>query len=98
MPEHILPFIPQERMICLYTSDEEIERLYFFREDHKMILDVINLTANPAETIRHGNRTMVKFSHEIRMACMRHGIGTVERTPHMSEEEQFGYVRAHFGV
>jgi hypothetical protein len=24
MPEHILPFIPKERMICLYTSDEEL--------------------------------------------------------------------------
>ena len=31
MPEQILPFIPKERMICLYTSDEEIERLYFFQ-------------------------------------------------------------------
>ncbi|GGG06877.1 hypothetical protein GCM10010913_30880 [Paenibacillus aceti] len=55
MPEQILPFIPKERMICLYTSNEEIERLYFFREDHKMILDVINLTANPAETIKNGD-------------------------------------------
>lgn len=25
MPERILPFIPKERMICFYTSDEEIE-------------------------------------------------------------------------
>ncbi|MBD3922606.1 hypothetical protein H8B09_28020 [Paenibacillus sp. PR3] len=51
MPEHILPFIPKERMICLYTSDDEIERLYFFREDHKMILDVINLTADRVATV-----------------------------------------------
>jgi hypothetical protein len=97
MPEHILPFIPKERMICLYTSDEEIERLYFFREDHKIILDVINLTSNPAETIKHGNKTMVKFSHEIRNACVKNDIKTIVRTASLSVEEQFRLVSEHFG-
>lgn len=98
MPEHILSFIPKERMICLYTSDEEIERLYFFREDHKMILDVINAhTSNPAETIKHGNKTMVKFSNEIRNACVKNGIKTLERTPSLNVKEQFKLVREHFG-
>lgn len=98
MPESILPFIPKERMICLYAPDEEIERLYYFRADHKMILDVINLTANPAETIKNGNKSMVKFSREIRNACIKHGIKTIERTAGLSVEEQFRLVREHFGV
>ncbi|MGC5771607.1 hypothetical protein [Paenibacillus pabuli] len=96
MPEHILRFIPKERMMCLYTSDEEIERLYYFREDHKMILDVINLTSDPAETIKHGNKTMVKFSHEIRNACVNNNIKTLERTPDLGIEEQFRLVYEHF--
>lgn len=98
MPERVLPFIPKERMICLYTLDEEIERLYFYREDHKMILDVINLTANPAESIRNGNRNMIKFSRQIRTACLKHGIKTLERTNNLSVEEQFRFVREHFGL
>ncbi|MCL6602221.1 MAG: AAA family ATPase [Paenibacillus sp.] len=97
MPEQILSFIPKERMICLYTSDAEMERLYFFREDHKMILDVINLTADPAETIKNGNKSMVKFSHDIRNACVKKGIKTIERTTSLSVEEQFRLVREHFG-
>jgi hypothetical protein len=99
IPEHILPFIPKERMICLYTSDEEIERLYFFREDHKMILDCINAyTSNPEGTIKHSNKSMVKFSNEIKNACIKNGIKTIERTPNMSVEEQFKLVREHFGL
>ncbi|GMK36971.1 hypothetical protein PCCS19_00240 [Paenibacillus sp. CCS19] len=98
MPERILPFIPKERMICLYTSDEEIERLYFFREDHRMILDVINLTTNPADTIKNGNNNMKTFSRDIREACIRHGISTIERTASLSVEEQFRLVRDHFGL
>ncbi len=96
MPEHILPFIPKERMICLYTSVEEIEKLYFFREDHKMILDVIYLTSNPAATIKNGNKNMVKFSHDVRDACVQNGIKTIERTPSLSVEEQFRLVCEHF--
>lgn len=98
MPERILPIIPKERMICLYASDEEIERLFFFREDHKMILDVINLTANPAETITNGNKSMIKFSRDIRNACVKNGIKTIERTTGLSVEEQFRVVRQHFGL
>lgn len=98
MPERILPFIPKERMICLYTSDEEIEKLYFFREDHKMILDVVNLTSNPEETIKHGNKPMVKFSREIKKACVKNGIKTLERTPGLTVDEQFRIVRDHFGI
>lgn len=99
MPERILPFIPKERMVCFYTSDEEIERLYYFREDHKMILDCINAyTINPEETIKHGNKSMVKFSNEIKTACNKMGIKTVERIPSMSVEEQFRLVREHFGL
>ncbi|MFE6073382.1 hypothetical protein ACFVQB_02770 [Paenibacillus sp. NPDC057886] len=98
MPERILPFIPKERMMCLYTSDEEIERLYYFREDHKMIFDVINLTSNPTETIKHGNKTMVKFSHEIRNACVSHNIKILERTPNLGIEEQFRLVCEHFNL
>jgi hypothetical protein len=85
-------------MICLYTTDEEIERLYFFREDHKMILDVINLTADPAATIKNGNKNMKKFSHDIRDACVKNGIKTIERTTNLSVEEQFRLVREHFGL
>ncbi|OPH51911.1 hypothetical protein BC351_34430 [Paenibacillus ferrarius] len=67
MPELTLPYIPKERMICLYTSDEEIERLYFFREDHKMIFDCIKAySLNPEETIKHSNKSMVKFSKIIK--------------------------------
>lgn len=98
MPEEILPFIPKERMVCLYTSDQEIERLYYFREDHKMILDVINRTANPEESIKNGNKNMVKFSHDIREACIKHGIKTIERTPELSVDEQFKLIRGHFGI
>lgn len=99
MPERILPFIPKERMVCLYTSDEEIERLYFFREDHKMILDVINnCTADSAGTIKNVNRNLIKFSRDIRNACVKNGIKTIERTPGLSVEEQFRLVREHFGL
>ena len=97
-PERILPFIPAERMICLYTSAAEIERLYYFREDHKMILDVLNRTTDPTESLKNGNKSMVKFSHDIRNACVQNGIKTLERTPSLSVEEQFRLVRAHFGV
>lgn len=61
MPECILPFIPKERMICLHTSDEEIERLYFFREDHKMILDVINLTSIHRQQLQMAIKTWLDF-------------------------------------
>lgn len=98
MPERILSFIPKERMICFYTSDAEIERLYFFREDHKMILDCINdCTSNPEETIKHTNKSMIKFSNEIKDACINNGIKTIERTPAMSVDEQFKMVSEHFG-
>jgi len=63
-----------------------------------MILDVIHLTSNPAETIKHGNQTMVKFSHEIRKACLKNGVKTIERTPFLSVEEQFRFIREHFGL
>ena len=63
-----------------------------------MILDVINLTANPAETIKNGNKNMVKFSRDIRNACVKNGIKTIERTPSLSVEEQFRLVREHFGL
>lgn len=97
MPEHILSFIPKERMMCLYTSDSEIERLYFFREDHKMILDCINAcTSNPEETIKHSNKSMIKFSNEIKKACVKNDVRTIERTPGMSVEEQFELVSEHF--
>ncbi|NJJ40486.1 hypothetical protein [Paenibacillus apii] len=98
LPKRILPFIPKERMICLYTSDAEIERLYYFREDHKMILDCINAcTSNPEETIKHSNRSMIKFSNAILNACVQNGIKTIERTPSMDVEEQFNLVSQHFG-
>jgi len=74
-------------MMCLYTSDEEIERLYFFRQDHKMILVVINLTKN-----------MIRFSHDVRNECIRNGIRTLERMSELSVEEQFKLVREHFGL
>ncbi|WHY18555.1 hypothetical protein QNH28_24305 [Paenibacillus sp. G2S3] len=99
MPEFILLFIPEERMICFYTSDAEIERLYYFREDHKMILDCINAyTLYPEETIKHSNKSMIKFSNEIKNACTKLGIKTIERTPNMSVEEQFRLVREHFKI
>lgn len=92
-----IPFIPEKRMICFYTSDAEIERLYYFREDHKMILDCINAyTLNPEETIKHSNKSMIKFSNEIKSACTKLGIKTIERTLNMSVEEQFRLVREHF--
>ncbi|MDH6372221.1 hypothetical protein M2444_004034 [Paenibacillus sp. PastF-3] len=70
MPEFILPFIPEERMICFYTSDAEIEK--------------------------HSNKSMIKFSNEIKNACTKLGIKTIERTPNMSVEEQFRLVCEHF--
>jgi len=98
MPEEILPFIPPERILCLVTSPQEIERLYFFREDHKMILECINNnTTAPEQTIEHSNKSMVKFSHEIRQACSKNGIKVLERKPEMSVEEQFSLVCEHFG-
>lgn len=98
LPERILPFIPRERMICLYTSDEEIEKQYFLRDDHKMILDVINLTTNPAETIKHVNKSNIKISREITAACVNLGIHTIERTADLNVEDQFNLVREHFGL
>lgn len=98
MPERILSFIPKERMICLFTSAEEIERLYFFRDDHKIILDCINTyTSNPKATIKHANKPMIKFSNEIKNACIKNGIKTIERTPNLSVEKQFKLVKEHFG-
>lgn len=39
---------------------------------------------------------MVRFSHDVRSACIRNGIKTLERTPELSVEEQFELVREHF--
>ncbi|WP_208642748.1 hypothetical protein [Paenibacillus taichungensis] len=61
-------------------------------------MDVINLTSDPAETIKHGNKTMVKFSNEIRNACVNNNIKTLERTPDLGIEEQFRLVREHFAI
>lgn len=80
MPEKILSFIPKERMICLYTSNEEIEKRFFFREDHKMILDVIKLTADPEKAIKNGNEVMMTFSNTIKNACVKNGIKTLTFT------------------
>lgn len=99
MPEYILPFIPKERMICLFTSNEEIERLYYFRDDHKMILDCIRAnTADPEKTIKHGNKSLVNFSEEIKNACIKNSIKTIERTPNLNIDEQFKLIREHFGL
>jgi len=99
MPEVILPFIPKERIICFYTSPQEIEKLYFFRDDHKMILDCINKnTLDPEKTIKHANKSMVKFSNYIKNACINSGIKTIERTPNMTKDEQFRLICEHFGI
>ncbi|XMB85814.1 hypothetical protein RJG79_10445 [Mycoplasmatota bacterium WC44] len=99
MPEYILPFVPKERMVCLFTSNEEIERLYFFRGDHKMILDCINeCTKNPEETIKHSNKSLVLFSNTIKEACIKNGIKTIERTHNLSVDDQFNLIRRHFGI
>ena len=99
MPEAILAFIEKERIICLYTSSEEIEKLYFFRDDHKMILDCINThTLNPEKTIAHANKAIVRFSNEIKNACINSGIKTIERTPHMTKDEQFKLICEHFRI
>lgn len=98
MPEKILSFIPKERMICLYTSNEEIEKRFFFREDHKMILDVIKLTADPIKTIKNGNEVMIKFSNTIKNACVKNGIKALERISSLSVGAQFQAIRDHFGL
>lgn len=99
MPEVILPFIPKERMICLYTSDSEIERLYLFREDHKMILDCIkSCTSNPEKTIKNCNKAMIKFSNKIKNSCIKNGVKVIERTPNLSIEEQFKIICEHFKI
>lgn len=97
LPEVILPFISKERIICLYTSPEEIEKLYFFRDDHKMILDCINAnTLNPKKTIIHANKSIVRFSINIKNACIDNGIKTIERTPQLTPNEQFRLICKHF--
>jgi hypothetical protein len=53
--------------------------------------------SDPAETIKHANKPMFKFSDEIVQACIKNGIKTIERTPSLSVEEQFRLVREHFG-
>lgn len=99
MPEYILSFIPRERIVGLFTSAEEIEKLYLFREDHKMILDCINFnTLNPEESIKNCNKSMIRFSNEIKEACLKHSIKIIERTPEMSIDEQFNLVCEHFGL
>lgn len=63
-----------------------------------MILDCINAkTTNPESTIKHSNKSIVKFSNEIKNACIKNGIKTIERIPDMSVDEQFELVREHFG-
>lgn len=99
MPEAILPFIAKERVICLYTSPEEIEKLYFFRDGHKMILDCINThTLNPKKTINHANKAIVRFSNDIKNACINSEIKTIERTPYMTKDDQFTLICEHFGI
>lgn len=99
MPNKIMPFIEKDRIICLYTSPEEIEKLYFFREDHKMILDCINKnTLSPKDTINNANRAMVKFSNEITNACIARDIKSIERTVDMTKEKQFKLICEHFNI
>ncbi|MCF7924610.1 MAG: hypothetical protein K9L64_05890 [Candidatus Izimaplasma sp.] len=97
LAEEIIEIIPKERIICFYTSEKEIKRLYFFRDDHKMILDRINSdTKNPSKTIENASKSMVKFSDDIVDSCKKYGIKTIERTPDLSVEEQFDMVKKYF--
>lgn len=98
MPEDILPFISKNNIIGLFTSKKEIENLYFYRDDHKMILECIeNNTENPQQTIKHSNKSMVKFSNKIKKACIKNEIKILERTTEMSVEQQFELICKHFG-
>lgn len=49
-----------------------------------------------AEIEKHSNKSMIKFSNEIKNAFTKLGIKTIERTPNMSVEEQFRLVCEHF--
>lgn len=93
----ILPFIDIERILGMFTAPSEIERLYFFREDHRMILDRINeSTQNPSKTIKNANKAMVRFSEDIRKSCESNGVKIINRAPELSIDEQFKMVCEYF--
>lgn len=97
LAKEIFDIIPKERMICFYTSPKEVERLYFFRKDHKMILDRIEAdTINPKATIKHASKSMAKFGEDIVEVCKNHGVKTVERTNDLTIEKQFDILKTHF--
>jgi hypothetical protein len=63
-----------------------------------MILECIeNNTENPQQTIKHSNKSMVKFSNKIKKACIKNEIKILERTTEMSVEQQFELICKHFG-
>lgn len=96
-PELIMPFIDKNRILSMFTASTEIEKLYFFRDDHSMILDRINQsTKDPLKSIKNANQAMILFSDEIRLSCERNGIKIIERTPELSIENQFKMVCEYF--
>lgn len=96
-PELILPFMDKERILCLYTSRTEIERLYLYRDDHSMILDrIMKSTKNPDKSIINANKAMVLYSNSVVSSCVEFGIDTLERTSDLTIEDQFNIVCEKF--
>lgn len=99
LPEDILGFIDKSHIICLHTDPQEIHRLYYYRDDHKMILDCINQnTKNPKETIKNSCNVLVSFSEDIINSCQKQGIYCLERTKDLSIQEQFEIIKNHFNI
>lgn len=99
MPKTILSLIPKERMVCLFTSPEEIEKRYLFRIDHNMILDCIkNNSIDYIETVSNVNNSIIRFSKEIVNACVSEGILTIERTHNLTINQQFKMIYEHFDI
>lgn len=81
----------------MYTDPREIHRLYYYRDDHKLILDCINNnTKDPERTIKNSCDVLVSFSEDIINSCQKEEIYCLKRTEELSVKEQFAIIKKHF--
>lgn len=95
----VLPFIPKENIIGLFTDNETIYKQYLYRPDHKMILDCIWAnTSSPEETAKNVSKSVAWFSNRVEASCREHGIKQLWRDADLTKDEHFRQVCAYFNL
>lgn len=93
----ILPYIPKENIVGLFTDAKTIRSQYLYRPDHEMILKCIEKnTKNPKETAANVSESVCWFSEKIKASCSENGIYCFQREESTSKEAQFEALCTHF--